>query len=69
MRTNIEIEDALIEEARALTGLPTKRAVVEAALRALIGLKKQSGGLSDIRGIGWTGDLEAMRLDQGAGKL
>lgn len=36
MRTNIEIEDTLMEEALALTGLPTKKAVVEAALRLLV---------------------------------
>jgi Arc/MetJ family transcription regulator len=32
MRTNIEIDDRLIEEALRLTGLKTKRAVVEEGL-------------------------------------
>ena len=36
VRTNIEIDDALMAKALALTGLKTKRAVVEAALQALI---------------------------------
>jgi Arc/MetJ family transcription regulator len=41
MRTNIEIDDALIEEAQRLTGLKTKRAVVEKGLEMLIRLKRQ----------------------------
>ena len=36
MRTNIEIDDKLMARAMELTGLPTKRAVVDAALRASI---------------------------------
>ncbi len=41
MRTNIEIDDTLVEEAQRLTGLKTKRAVVEEGLKALIRLKRQ----------------------------
>ena len=41
MRTNIEIDDELMTEALRLTGLKTKRAAVEAGLRALIRLNKQ----------------------------
>ena len=41
MRTNIEIDDALIEEAQRLTSLKTKRAVVEKGLEMLIRLKQQ----------------------------
>ena len=33
MRTNILIDDELIERARKLTGLATKRAIVDEALR------------------------------------
>ena len=36
MRTNIEIDDTLMRDALAVSGLPTKRAVVEEALRALL---------------------------------
>jgi Arc/MetJ family transcription regulator len=36
MRTNIDIDDKLMAEARECTGLSTKKAVVEAALRELI---------------------------------
>jgi Arc/MetJ family transcription regulator len=42
MLTNIDLDEALVSEARRLTGLRTKKAVVEAGLRALIKLHKQS---------------------------
>ena len=41
MRTNIEIDDKLMEEAQRLTGLKTKRAIVEEGLQTLIRLKRQ----------------------------
>ena len=41
MRTNIELDDDLIEEARRLTGIGTKRALVEEALRVLISSKRR----------------------------
>jgi Arc/MetJ family transcription regulator len=61
MRTNIEIDDELLAEAMALTGEPTKRAMVEAALRAIVRLKRQKRAGMDLAGIGWEGDLDAMR--------
>ncbi len=36
MRTNIEIDDQLLQDALELSGLKTKRAAVEAGLRLLI---------------------------------
>ncbi len=42
MRTNIEIDDKLMDEAQRLTGLKTKRAVVEEGLRTLVRLKRQT---------------------------
>ncbi len=41
MRTNIEINDRLIAQAIKLSGLPTKRAAVEAALKLLIRTRQQ----------------------------
>ena len=41
MRTNIELDEALVEEARRLTGIGTKRALVEEALRVLISSKRR----------------------------
>ena len=41
MRTNVEINDGLLKEAQKLTGLRTKRAVVDAALRMLVRVQHQ----------------------------
>ncbi len=43
MRTNIDIDDALMAAAQEATGLPTKRAVVEEGLRTLVRLREQQG--------------------------
>lgn len=61
MRTNIELDDDLIAEAMAVTGLPTKRATVEEALRCLVRRHRQRNAIADMAGLGWEGDLEAMR--------
>lgn len=62
MRTNIVIDDELMKEAMEFSGLKTKREVIEQSLRTLIRLKKQEK-IRQLRGIGWVGDLEAMRRD------
>ncbi len=55
MRTNIEINDELMQEAMAASGASTKRAAVEEGLRLLVQLKEQSRIL-DLRGkIVWRG--------------
>lgn len=63
MRTNIVIDDKLIDEALRATGARTKREVVELGLRALIQLKKQEA-IRGFRGrLKWRDDLERMRTD------
>ncbi len=62
MRTNIEIDDELMAEALSASGLSTKKAVVEEALRVLIERHNQRRALEELKGIGWEGDLEQMRL-------
>ena len=49
MRTNIEIDDELMEAVLKETGLPTKRAAVEEALRTLLRIRRQRRVL-DYRG-------------------
>lgn len=61
MRTSIDLDDALISEAMAATGLPTKKATVEEALRVLVRRSKQKKAIANTAGLGWAGDLEAMR--------
>jgi Arc/MetJ family transcription regulator len=41
MRTNIVIDDELMDEALKVTGLKTKRAVVEEGLKLLVKLRRQ----------------------------
>jgi Arc/MetJ family transcription regulator len=61
MRTNIEIDDDLMTEARRLTGVRTKREAVDLALRELVARHRQLGIL-ELRGrVHWEGDLETGR--------
>ena len=61
MRTNIEIDDALIARAMRVSGLPTKRAAVEEGLRLLVRVREQAEALNALKGLGWEGDLDDMR--------
>lgn len=61
MRTNIDIDDALLKEAMEVTELSTKKAVVEEALRRLVTIQRQRRALADMKGIGWDGNLDEMR--------
>lgn len=63
MRTNIVIDDALMDDALQATGLTTKREAVELGLRTLVRLKRQEK-IRAYRGkLDWQGDLDAMRTD------
>jgi Arc/MetJ family transcription regulator len=61
MRTNIEIDDAVMAEALRITGLRTKRAVVDAALRALIEGRSRQLLRESFGKYPWEGDLDRMR--------
>lgn len=63
MRTNIEIDDALLKAAMAACGLSTKKATVEEALRQLLASHRRREAIRALSGVGWEGDLEATRLD------
>lgn len=61
MRTNIVIDDDLMAQALEITGLNTKRAVVEQGLKLLI-QRKQQQAIRDLRGkLKWEGNLDEMR--------
>jgi len=63
MRTNIVIDDTLMDDALKLTGLKTKREAVELGLKTLIKLKKQED-IRRFRGkFSWEGNLDYMRTD------
>ncbi|MGH6640438.1 MAG: type II toxin-antitoxin system VapB family antitoxin [Polaromonas sp.] len=64
MRTNIVIDDKLMNDALRMTGLKTKREAVDLGLRTLLRLRQQ-GEIKRLRGkINWSGDLDAMRSDK-----
>lgn len=61
MRTNIEIDDALMREAMEAAGTTTKKATVEAGLRMLIATGAQVG-IRELRGrVKWEGNLDVSR--------
>ena len=61
MRTNIVLDDKLIERAQKLSGIKTKREVVQEALRTFIQLREQ-GDVRSLRGkLKWEGNLDEQR--------
>jgi len=61
MRTNIVIDDDLMDEALKVTGLTTKKDAVELGLRTLIRLNRQAT-IKRFRGkLTWEGDLAELR--------
>lgn len=64
MRTNIDIDDRLMAAAFKASGLKTKKATVEAALRLLVQTRAQ-GRIRALRGkLRWEGSLDGMRRDR-----
>jgi len=66
MRTNIEINDKLMDEIMRLTRIKTKKEVVDKALHLYVRLLKQRDILN-LRGkVKWDGDLDDMRISKHA---
>ncbi len=64
MRTNIVIDDELMNSTLRATGLKTKREAVELGLRTLLRLRQQEDIRRHRGKLDWQGDLEAMRADR-----
>jgi len=63
MRTNIVIDDELMQDVLRTTGIRTKREAVETGLRLLLRLARQEE-LRALRGaMPWEGDLDRLRAD------
>jgi Arc/MetJ family transcription regulator len=63
MRTNISISPELMQQALEMSGLSTKKAVVEEALKLYVQMLHQQT-LLGLRGkLRWDGDLEASRTN------
>jgi Arc/MetJ family transcription regulator len=63
MRTNIMIDDALMNDVLKITGLKTKREAVELGLKKLLELKRQEQIKAFKGKLKWEGDLNAQRID------
>ena len=61
MRTNIDIDDELMQQAQNAAGTVTKRETVEVALRELVRRKARQGVLALRGAVDWDGDLDEMR--------
>ena len=61
MRTNIELDDALVQQAIKLSKFSTKKEVVHEAMKNYVGWMKKKE-LLNLRGrVKWEGNLEEMR--------
>ena len=63
MRTNIPIDDELMEAAMKATGMRSKKETVELGLQTLVRLYQQQN-IRDFKGkLQWDRDLDAMRTN------
>lgn len=64
MRTNVVLDDDLINSALKLSGFKTKKKAIEEGLKLLIQVNRQKK-VKDFRGkLKWTGNLNKMRTDK-----
>ena len=64
MRTNVVLDDNLMDAALKLTGFRTKKKAIEEGLKLLIQVNKQRK-VKQYRGkLSWIGDLDEMRTDE-----
>lgn len=60
-RTNIDIDDELIEEVMRRHRLDSKRQAVDVALRRMATSHVTTDEILALEGIGWAGDLDEIR--------
>jgi Arc/MetJ family transcription regulator len=61
VRTNIDIDDALLADAQKASGQQTKKATVEEALRLMVKLRRQKDADKAFGAYSWKGDLSRSR--------
>lgn len=64
-RTNVEIDDEILDRVRTTYGLRTKREAVDFALRRLLVQPMERAEALAMQGTGWDGDLDALRAGLG----
>jgi len=62
-RTNIELDDDIVDAAMRLYGTRSKKDTVDLALRRLVGSRLGAEEALALEGSGWEGDLDQMRDD------
>ena len=60
-RTNVVLDDALVDECRKATGIRTRRALIQHALEELLRHERQKKILTLKGKVGWEGDVAAWR--------
>ena len=65
MRTNIDIDDAVMEDAQKVSGGATKKQTVEEALRLMIRMRRQEEVGAAFGKYRWKGDLSRSRRGRG----
>jgi Arc/MetJ family transcription regulator len=60
-RTNVVLDDDLVAQCQAVTGIPTKRSLIDHALQELLRHERQKTVLELKGRIAWHGDLSAWR--------
>lgn len=61
VRTNVVVDEELLEEVMNRYGLRTKRETIEFALRTLAGSGELPDLIQRLEGSGWEGDLDSLR--------
>jgi Arc/MetJ family transcription regulator len=64
VRTRIDIDSDLMDDVLKLSGLPTREAAVEQALRIMSQRLRAGQAIDGLRNIGWDGDLSSMRASR-----
>jgi Arc/MetJ family transcription regulator len=59
-RTNVVLDDELVEKVKALYGIKTTREAIHFALLALVS-RHDRNAMLDLEGAGWDGDLDSLR--------
>lgn len=60
-RTNVVLDEVLVEECRKITGISTRRSLIDHALRELLRHDRQRKVLELKGRVSWEGDLRAWR--------
>ena len=65
-RTNVVLDDELVEACKRVTGIQTRRSVIDHALRELLRRGNQKKILALKGNVSWEGDLAAWREGRGS---